>query len=554
MFELPKGNEIEELVIAGILDEFSYSTFKYECNFIYLNPLNYKRILASKKIHFLLIESFWEGMDEQWEHLQKQVGESKMAIIKRIVKYCKRKNIVTVFWNKEDPIYFDQFKDMVKLFDFVFTTDVNCINSYTKLIGHSNVYVLPFAAQPVIHNPIDRNADKIGRVAFAGSWRSDCEISRKKDMDIILKPAFKYGLSIYDRNYHRELACLRYPQDYKPYIKGGLPYDEMVKMYKKYDIFLNVNSVQNSQTMFSRRIFELLACGTNVISGYAVGIEKLFSGIVPLCKTAEDTEDYINKLLDDSGLRDRLSILGQREIFKYHTCKHRLAYMLDSIGLKYIPEENSGVSIITWGENLEDIEHSICNLSRQSYNRTELIIITRNEEKKFEGIINGNNIKIILADQSDTLETCINKAIENSLYEYISFFHPHGYYAVDFLGDLMNVLLYAKADIVGKHTYYTFAKESKKLYIISPNNEYKFSANVNPCGMILHKSVLDKIKFVFKDNEDLIFELQIADNVKMYSSDRFNYVLEIQSISQMKFRDQIREIGFFQEYEAIVTV
>ena len=34
--------------------------------------------------------------------------------------------------------------------------------------------------------------------------------------------------------------------------------------YRSYKIFLNVNSVMNSDTMFSRRVFEILASSTHV--------------------------------------------------------------------------------------------------------------------------------------------------------------------------------------------------------------------------------------------------------------------------------------------------
>jgi spore maturation protein CgeB len=560
LFKILSRNETEGLVIAGILDEFSYDIFKYECNLIYLNPLNYKRILASTKIHLLLVESFWDGMDEKWNDLQTQIGESKISIIRRIVKYCKMRNIPTVFWNKEDPIYFYIFKDMAKIFDFVFTTDVNCIYAYTKLLGHSKVYALPFAAQPVIHNPIDRNADRIGRIAFAGSWQANCSMHRKKDMDIVIKPAFKYDLSIYDRNYHRELEYLRYPKDYEPYIKGGLPYNEIVKMYKKYDIFLNVNSEQNSPTMFSRRIFELLACGTNVISGYSTGIEKLFSGIIPLCRTADETENYINELLNDSYIRDRLSILGQREIFKYHTCKHRLAYILDCIGTRYSLEEPLGVSIITWMNKPEDLERILANFSSQLYNLKEMIIIVRNSMKTVCNISNSVNVRMIFYDENAPKEECVAEAINQTVYKYISFFHPSGYYGANFLGDLMNVFLYAKADIVTKLTHYVYLKGRKELYIAHPDNEYKFCSHVNPYAGMINKSVLKMTQIVCSNEEHLISEMHFENDVKVYSADRFNYVLEDESEANKYYKicqaqdNKMKLVGSYQNFEEIVMV
>ena len=42
-----------------------------------------------------------------------------------------------------------------------------------------------------------------------------------------------------------------FPEEYHPYIKGSLNYEDMVLEYKKYNIFLNVNSVNNSPSSFS---------------------------------------------------------------------------------------------------------------------------------------------------------------------------------------------------------------------------------------------------------------------------------------------------------------
>lgn len=56
------------------------------------------------------------------------------------------------------------------LFDYVFTTDANCLERYEQDLGHDRVDVLPFAAQPVIHNPVGLSYSEKAGVAFAGAW------------------------------------------------------------------------------------------------------------------------------------------------------------------------------------------------------------------------------------------------------------------------------------------------------------------------------------------------------------------------------------------------
>ena len=73
----------------------------------------------------------------------------------------------------------------------------------------------------------------------------------------------------------------------------------MIDVYKRHRVFLNVNSVTDSPTMFSRRVFGLLACGTAVISTESVGIEATFRDLVPIVRTPDETAAQLKRLLDD---------------------------------------------------------------------------------------------------------------------------------------------------------------------------------------------------------------------------------------------------------------
>lgn len=103
---------------------------------------------------------------------------------------------------------------------------------------------------------------------------------------------------------------------------------------QKYNIFLNVNSDNTSPTAFSRRVYELLACGIPVISSYNPGIINFFKDIVFISNSEKDTEKYIERLIYDKELRDRISLLGQREVFNNHTYELRFKGLLNTLGLK----------------------------------------------------------------------------------------------------------------------------------------------------------------------------------------------------------------------------
>ena len=77
--------------------------------------------------------------------------ENRKELIE-ILDDCHEKGIPTVFWNKEDPVHFsDRINDFIRtsaLFDYVFTTAVECVDLYIRDVGVPYADVLPFAVQP----------------------------------------------------------------------------------------------------------------------------------------------------------------------------------------------------------------------------------------------------------------------------------------------------------------------------------------------------------------------------------------------------------------------
>ncbi|MCG2953024.1 glycosyl hydrolase family 1, partial [Escherichia coli] len=71
----------------------------------------------------------WQGKIASYENKPDNNNE-----LKKIVEYCKRKKIKTVFWNKEDPFHFERFSDSASFFDIIYTTDADSINRYDSLL------------------------------------------------------------------------------------------------------------------------------------------------------------------------------------------------------------------------------------------------------------------------------------------------------------------------------------------------------------------------------------------------------------------------------------
>ena len=173
----------------------------------------------------------------------------------------------------------------------------------------------------------------------------------------------------------------RFPDIYQSAIKGRLDYDEMVKAYKHYKVFLNVNSVKASPTMFSRRVFELLACGTPVISTFSKGIVDLLGDdIVFITESEEDTRKHLEHLLGDDRAWLKASVRGIRKVMEKHTYDVRLQYILEKVGITPLPHRKKALlAVLVKIADTADLLHLTSILKTQNYRNYEVILLLKSD-------------------------------------------------------------------------------------------------------------------------------------------------------------------------------
>src|SRR5699024_2571622 len=290
---------IKDLRMAVIMDEFTYHSYKYEADLLRLTFDNWKNEITSFMPHFIFIESSWHGNNGDWSKKIAYVTDEKHSYIKKMITFAQGLDIPVVFWNKEDPVHYDHFIHTAKLCDYVFTTDQDRVKDYKAACNHENVDVLQFAAQPVNHNPLKIQKERVDGISFAGSYYGLRE-ERSKDMNRLFRASIPHNLYIYDRNYEYtkkgERLNFLFPEEFRKYIRGTLQYYEIEKAYKGYKYMININTVKTSPTMYARRVYEGLASGTPIISNYSLGMEKQFGDIIGYSENTDELNDYLAKL------------------------------------------------------------------------------------------------------------------------------------------------------------------------------------------------------------------------------------------------------------------
>lgn len=315
--------------IASILDNFSRECFGCETELHHLTPRNWRLKLLMNRYDLLLVESAWQGKDSEWQNKVRIRGKKfRDTLIVRLVNAFKAKKIPTIFWNKEDPVHFNVFINTAKLFDFVFTTDANCVECYEEC--GIKAQVMPFAASTKLHYFSDDS--RIEDVFFAGSYYAHFP-ERCVVTDWILSAAFDFGLHIYDRNINSVLKKLLsaeefkrhvFPEKFRPYIKGCIPAENMGDIFRKYKVMLNINTVSDSPTMCARRVFEALHAGCAVISSPSPTNSLLFKDSIIQVNNYDEARKALMLLLNDETYRKALVNKGREIIASKHTYTERI--------------------------------------------------------------------------------------------------------------------------------------------------------------------------------------------------------------------------------------
>lgn len=493
-----------DLPVAVILDEFSTACFADEWRLTPLSPGKWKEELDRERHAFLLVESAWRGNDGQWRGALTRFAEQPNGQFAKLLRYCREINLPTVFWNKEDPPNFNIFREVAAVFDHVFTTDADCIPRYHNLLGHDRVYALPFAAQPRIHNPAGRDTSPERQVAFAGAWYGTKHIERRNRLPMLLDAAIATGnLTIFDR-------CSELPPDqrkkhtfpdrFSDYLRPALKYDAILSAYRSFPVFLNVNSVSESPTMFARRVFELLACGTNVVSSPSRGMTNMLGDLVSSVDSQKDTEDAIKGLAADPAAAARKAHLGYRKVMREHTYKQRA----NEIRRIVLPEsvtvtEEPTVSVILTTNRPERLTGAIDSFRRQSHERKELLLVLNSaafDRKAVEAAVDGlDDVRVLNIPEDKNLTACLNQAISCTEGKYWAKFDDDDQYGDEYLADALLPFRYTDAGIVGKGTYFVRIEGDETLYLRHVRGIHRHTGLVCGGTLVVDAELTREVRF-----------------------------------------------------------
>lgn len=468
---------LKDLRVALIADSFTSRAFSYECKIEELTSSEWKEQITSFNPHMLFIESAWKGKDSSWfRKVDRYSPEMNELCI-----YCRKNKIPIVFWNKEDPVYTDSFMITASYADYVFTTDTDCISEYKTRLNHGRVYHLHFAAQPAVHNPIEKYERK-PKFCFAGAYYHKYE-SRSRVFDSFADVFdFEGGFDIFDRNYKSALPEHRFPKKYDNNIVGSLSPDEIDRAYKGYMCGVNMNSISKSQSMFARRVFEMLASNTVTVGNYSRGLANYFGDLTISTDCADTMVSNLKKYAGSPEIYRKYRLSGLRAVLKEHLYEDRLSYVCQKVFSCPLKKENVPVTVCSIVKDADEAGRVIKMFENQSYENKRLVFIRSDSE--FKAPDGG----------------------------FTAFFCAGDYYGENYLLDLMLTLRYYPANGVSKGSFYSCEGGAVRLKNVHPA--------YTPVKCITLRRSVVKSELLFGADINADSEIECGG---LFSADEFNY-------------------------------
>lgn len=441
--QIPQSNGTQfyskiPLKVGIITDLYMFNFYKdvFE-KIVYLTPDNYQSEL-NEPLDIIMYVSGWEGINnEEWKGIKYR--EKPKTAFENIITHAKNENIKTVFQTIEDPSNFDYFLPLAKQFDYIFTSDSDCIEKYKDECGHTNVYYGEYGVNPIFNNPIGCRNNIFNSSFFAGSYPKRYQ-ERCNDMEVVFDSIIDSTgeLVIADRNLHLKNEDLAFPARYQGTIMPAVPHKTLQSMHKLFRFNLNFNSIKASPTMCAMRVYELQAQGSGLISNYANSIFNQFPE-VRIIPFKENLSLELEKEADLDEYKNNMDCI--RNVITNKTSYHVVSSLVEKIGFSVHLENEPCICVIT------KTNKTHLGFDKQSYSN-----------------------KLFLSEE-ELIERWDELQAQHKI-EYFTWFDDSYDYEKDYLTDLLNAFKYTDSTFITKDGYF-----NDKEYIAGVEHDYVNSFN-----------------------------------------------------------------------------
>jgi hypothetical protein len=286
------------------------------------------------------------------------------------------------------------------------------------------------------------------------------------------------GFAIYDRNYDHPLPQYAFPPQVAPCILGSLKPDEIDVAYKGYNYGVNMNTVSQTQTMFARRVFEMLASNTVVVGNYSRGLKNYFGDLTISTDDAGTLTGTLDKYCKDDSARRNYRLQGLRKVLMGHLYEDRLTFIARKLFTNEFERKSDAITVIAFADDGAQAERVMEMFRRQSYADKRLVLVGNGAARDFSGQslpeyglgqsppgygqgqpppVSGSEGGAALISAEKAKNVALGELAKDG---FVTVFAASDFYGENYLLDLALTTRYGKFDAIGKARYYSMADAS----------------------------------------------------------------------------------------------
>lgn len=235
--------------------------------------------------------------------------------------------------------------------------------------------------------------------------------------------------------------------------------------------------------------------------------------------------------LEQHELRDREARRLHRALVAGHGLDQRVERILRAADLK-VPAPARTVSAVVPTRREHEIDNVLANLGRQSHRDVELVLVLhglsvdRADLRARARDAGVAELTVIEADPTQTLGACMNLGVDAAQGAWIAKMDDDNHYGRHYLNDLLASVGTSGAQIVGKWAHYVWLRSSGAVVLRHAEAEHTYQRRVQGGSMLFAGDVVRGLRFsdIPRAVDSDILDRAIADGVKIWSADRFNFV------------------------------
>lgn len=228
----------------------------------------------------------------------------------------------------------------------------------------------------------------------------------------------------------------------------------------------------------------------------------------------------------------REGLVLQRAVLAGHTGAHRARALADAAGLATEPVLPATISAVVPTNRTHELDNVFANIGRQDHPALELVLVlhgleTDDAELRRRATAAGvPNLEIVHAEAALTLGACMNLGVAAASGQFIAKMDDDNFYGPRFLSDLLATFGYTDAGIAGKWAHYVWLRSTGAVVLRYPDSEHRYERRVQGGSMLFAGDVARSVRFsdIPRAVDSDILDRAMAEGVRVYSGDRYNYV------------------------------